>query len=260
MNKGFAPLILIIVVAALGIAGYFAYQNMQLKDLLTKTGQEEVSTPSSEPKESTLPAGWTYKDNGECDVSFAIPPKKSPYYEPVDPNRPDPVTNDEGSGRFWDFPRGGVSANMLTKFPNGYETSKQANAMYASIDEASGYISSAVSVSCIPNTDNFDNLSMLNTLKNKLQEYNQDTGEKGMEPTTYTIKTSKEIDRWNRKVYDLTISEYYQNSGEQPYTNSVEYTAFTTPSFIYEIRVLGEIGDNFVKETAKKIFDNLVFE
>lgn len=225
----------------------------------TRTTNSPTSMPSTQ-QTSPLPIGWSYKSNNECEVKFAIPPKEVPYYQPIDPNRLPSVTNDEGSGRYWDFPRGGVYPNMLTKFPNGYELQKQASAMYASIEEASGYVASAVAVSCIPNTESLNGQSMLNVLKTKLEKYNQDQNEAGMQPTKYTIQTSSIVDRWNHKVYDLTVLEYYQNSGGQPYTNSTSYSLFATPKYIYEVRVLGETNNAFVKETAIKIFDNLFFE
>jgi hypothetical protein len=185
--------------------------------------------------------------------------KKEPYYSTPDSNRPPSVTGDEGSGRFWDFPRGGVYPNILSKLISNNQEYKQATTMYATVDEASGYVSSAVVVSCIRNTGNLNNLSMLNSLKSKLQEYNNDKSEKGMQASTYTIKSSNEVSRWNSKVYDLTMAEYYSNPGGQPITNSIEYTMFTTPKYIYEVRVMGATDNSFVKETARKIFDNLQF-
>lgn len=230
---------------------------------LNPTVTPESNNPTISPTNqlvSTLPSGWSYKDNGECGVEFAIPPKADPYYKPYDPNRQPSVTDDTGSGRFWDFPRGGVYPNLLSKFQNGYEQHKQANTMYAAEQEASGYVSSAVSVSCILNEGNLNNQNMLSTLKTRLQEYNQETGEKGMQADSYTIQTSKETNRWGHTVLDLAVSEYFKNSGGQPFTNSVQYTMFTTPKYIYEIKVFGASENSFVKETATKIFDNFLFQ
>lgn len=219
------------------------------------TGAVITQEPSA-----TLPSGWTHKSNSECAVMFGIPPKSDPYYKPYDPNRQPSVTDDAGSGRFWDFPRGCSYPNMLSKFPNCYEQHKQASTMYAAEDEASGYISSAVIVSCIPNTTNLNNQSALSSLKNYLQTYNQDTGEKGMEANTYTVSSSKETNRWGLPVLDLTVSEYFSNPGGQPVTNSVQYTMLATPDYIYEVKVFGASTDSFVKQTAQQIFNNLKFE
>lgn len=273
-QKGFFPIIIgvIILVLVVGAGAYYLGQQSSKKTQSSEQ-QQTITNPTTAPTQpssstntvttepaTSLPSGWTYKSNGECAVKFAIPPKQAPYYQVPDPNRQPSVTNDEGSGRFWDFPRGAVYPNLLSKFPNGYDGHKQVPTMYASAEEASGYVSSAVIVSCLPNSGNLTNATMLNTLKTKLQEYNQEGGEKGMQASTYTIKTSNEVNRWNQKVYDLVVAENFANPGGQPITNNVEYTMFTTPKFIYEVRVMGATENAFVKETAKKIFDNLRFE
>lgn len=254
-----------------GFGGYYlgkqssTYQSNlnNTQNQLSPTASPESNSPTTAPtnqQDSKLPSGWSYKDNGECEVKFAIPPKTEPYYIPYDPNRKPSVTDDAKSGRFWDFPRGAAYPNLLSKFPNGYENHKQAIAGYATADEASGYVSSAVSVSCIPNGGNLNNQSMLNTLKSKLQEYNQETGEKGMQADSYMIQSIKETNRWGHVVLDLTVSEYFKNSGGQPFTDPVQYTIFTTPKYIYEIKIFGASENSFVKETANKIFDNLSFQ
>lgn len=261
----------VLTLILLGTTIFFAYQNYQLKNQLllaptsTPDNNGEVSTPtvtptSDETTETTslIPSGWTLQNNGECAVKLPIPPKEEPFYKPYDPNKQPSVTADVGSGRFWDFPRGVVYPNLLSKLPNGYETHKQTPTAYATEAEASGYVSSAIIVSCIPNTNSVDNQEMLNMLNQGLQNYNQENTER-MGATRYTIKSSKETNRWNNNVYDFTMSEYFKNPGGQPFTNSVEYTMFATPSFIYEIRIMGATNDSFVKDTAQKIFDNLQF-
>jgi len=249
------------------IAVYFAYQFTQLKKQITQPQPTSspvsgLNLPTTEPTSqptASLPSGWTYKSDA-CNVRFPIPPKQAPYYQVANPNRQPSITSEEGSGRFWDFPRGGSYPNLLAKLLTGNAEYKQASAMYASVGEASGYISSAVVVSCIPNTVNSDNQGMLDTLKSKLLEFNQSTGEKGMEANKYTIQSIKEISKWSKKVLNLAVSEYFENSGGQPFTNSVEYTILATPQYLYEVRVFGGTTDSFVKETAQKIFDNLSFE
>lgn len=254
-----------------GFGGYYLWKQSINSQQYTNNGQSQLiptatpepNTPTATPTSqqfSSLPTGWSYKNNGECGVKFAIPPKVDPYYKPYDPNRQPSVTDDTGSGRFWDFPRGIISQNLLSRFSSKEEDHKQANAWYATTEEASGYVSSAVSVGCIPNRDNLNNQSMLSTLKTKLQEYNTITKEEGMQADSYTIQTSKESNRWGHPVLDLTISEYFKNSGGQPYTNSVPYTMFTTPKYIYEIKVFGASENSFVKQTATKIFDSLLFQ
>ncbi|NOY15120.1 MAG: hypothetical protein GXP43_02780 [bacterium] len=250
-----------------GFGGYYLgkqssnirqYQNKQKNQPSPSATPRLHKNPTAAPTDqqtSALPSGWSYQDNGKCKVKFAIPPKTKPYYKPHNPSQPD-----RDNGKFWDFPRGVIYPNLLSKFPNGYKKHEQANAIYTTAEAAGGHISSAVSVSCIPNENNFNNQSMLAVLKSQLQKYNQNTGEKGMQADTYTIQSSRGTERWGYAVLDLIVSEYYKNSGGQPFTNSVQYTMFTTPRYIYEIKVFGPSQDPFVKETANKIFDNLSFQ
>lgn len=209
-----------------------------------------TNTPASQI--SALPTGWSYKDNKECGVKFAIPPKEAPYYYPLDVNRQPSVTSEQGSGRFWDFPRGGTYPNLLTKFPNGYDQHKQAITMFTSPDGASGYISQAVAVSCIPNNGRFaNNTALVSSLTTELEKYNNQTGEERMQASTYKINSNTPATKWGKNVVNLVVSEDATN---------VAYTMFVTPQYVYEIKIFGATGDSFVKDTAKKIFDNLIFE
>ena len=124
--------------------------------------------------------------------------------------------------------------------------------MYASTEEASGYISQAVIVSCIPNSGRYTDNSALNvSLSAELDKYNASTGEKGMQASTYKIKSKNSLMRWGKSVLDLVVTEN---------TADVKYTIFVTPQYVYEIKVFGGTSDSFVKETAQKIFDGLSFE
>lgn len=265
---------IIFVIVLVGLVSY--YLGTKKNQSTTKIIQERTSTtlvvsnnptqknipsitPSVQPV-TTLPIGWIYKSNGKCGVKFPIPPKEKPYYISVDSNRQPSLNIYDDIGRFWDFPRGGVYPNLLSKLITDHQEHKQAAAMYATIEEASGYISSAVVVSCIPNSNNLTNLTMLDLLQNKLQSFNNIAEKKEMEASAYVINSFSEVNRWNKKVYDLSVSEYYPNSGGKLIINVAQYTMFTTPKYIYEVRVIGATENMFVKETARKIFDNLLFE
>lgn len=246
-QKGLSP-IAIILLAVLVIGGYLVYSgkiSLNQKST-TSSSQKEDKVAATSPTTNTLPVDWTYQASTDCSVESPIPPKKEPYYE--------------SNGLFWDFPRGVIYPNLLSKFPNGYEQHKQANTWYTTEEAASGQVLSAVSVSCIPNANNIDNQEMMIIFKAGLQKYNEKDNTVRMEASRYTIQSQQEVIRWSQKVIDLTMSEYYQNPGGQPYPNTVKYTLFTTPKFIYEVRILGTTENSFVKDTAKKIFDNLKFQ
>lgn len=211
----------------------------------------------------SLPSGWEYKlsqqqNNANDCVKFALPPMDEPYIYTLNENRQPSVTEDKGSGRFW-YLGGGAYPNLLSKILGKGQEYKQTMAIFATEMEGSGYMSQAVEVSCVGNLGKMDNTTLLSNLKTNIEDFNKSTGEKGMEANKYNIQTSKNVNRWGKSVVDLTVSEYFENSGGQPYTNSVNYTILATPQFLYEVRVFGASNDAFVKETSQKIFDNLLF-
>lgn len=261
-----APLLLIsFIVLLLSVTGVLGYKYYEVKQQLDNQ-QPSVSTPlpspqlvvtSPTPVESPqletpkIPANWVYKADQECNTQFPIPPREKPYI-------------DEQSSMFWDFPRGAIYPIMLSKIIQddniqNNPSFSQSNTMYASEMAASGYIPAAVSVSCVKNTTNLNNQSMLKLLEENLQKYNSQNNSERMEAGSYTISSSKTIDKWGQSVVDLKISEYYQNSGGEPYTKQTESIIFATPTYLYEIKVFGMTEEAFVIDTANQIFDNLKF-
>ncbi|PIP64016.1 hypothetical protein COY89_01410 [Candidatus Roizmanbacteria bacterium CG_4_10_14_0_8_um_filter_36_36] len=217
----------------------------------TPTTVNPTTIPTIPKPIVSLPAGWIYQSK-DCNVGFPIPPKETPYYQPFNPNRPPPVTEDEGSGRFWDFPRGVSYPKLLSKLLIGDVEWKQASATYAATDEASGYFSQTVVVSCIPNGGRYTNNSaLIASLSTELDRYNTSDVEKEMQPATYKIKNSVPLSRWGEDVIDLVVTEGIVDN---------KYTIFVTPQNIYEVKVFGNTNNDFVKETAQKIFNNLLFD
>lgn len=254
--------------ALFGSLGYYlGTQSSEKQQMIVDMQVLPSATPMTEPTAipqddeyvSNLPMGWTYKSSEKCNVDFAIPPKQEPYYYPSDPNVRSGVTGEQGSGRFWDFPRGSSYPHLLSKLPSWDDTNFdiQAMAAFASPEEASGYVSQAVAVSCIPNNGQFaTNAELITSLELQLNEYNTSTEEKGgMQPATYTIKANQPTQRWGQDVVDLVVAA--GDSGEN--SSESTYTMFVTPKNIYEIRVFGATEDDFVIQTGKQIFENLRF-
>lgn len=254
--------VIIICFTTIGFLGYYLgkqslnYQQDknvaqgQLAPTIIPQLNSSVVDPENQQVDS-LPSGWSYKDNGECGVKFAIPPKLEPYYIPYDPNRQPSVTDEMGSGRFWDFPRGASYPNLLSKVFLVNQEYKQAITAFVAPEETSGYISQAVAVSCIPNNGRFaDNNAFIATLTAEIEKYNKSTGEKGMQPSTYKIKSNTAGSRWSQSIVDLIVTE-----------DSIDtsYTMFVTPQYIYEVKLFGETTNAFIKDTARKIFDSLKF-
>ncbi|MBI4157225.1 hypothetical protein HY502_00025 [Candidatus Woesebacteria bacterium] len=72
-NKGFAPIIILVVIA-LAVAGYFAYQNMQLKKSADNKQQAAVPSTTSYPSPTANPtANWKTYTNQEYNFSFKYP-------------------------------------------------------------------------------------------------------------------------------------------------------------------------------------------
>lgn len=241
-------LLITLILILAGVASFFGYQNYQLRQSLSnQTDNKEseqtivAASPTITPQPTmspTLPSGWTYLPAVDCDVSFAIPPKQKPYLGLSD-------------NRFWDFPRGAAYPNMLTKVVD-YAKIKQAITMYASSQEAGGYIAQSIAVSCSPNNGQFaNNEQLMSKLTSAITEYNSSTGEKGMQASTYTIGTQKATKRWDKSAIDLTVQED---------SKTVQYTLFVTPEYIYEVKQFGDTDDSFVKQTGKQIFDLLQFK
>jgi hypothetical protein len=231
-------LLAIAEIVTLLAAVYFAFKFFKL--------QENVGIPTPAPvedkkDESKLnpPDGWEYKTS-ECAVEFPIPPKE------------------EGNGRFWDFPRGAVYPNMLTKIDG--TPYKQAIAMYASEEEASGYIDSAVAVSCMINGDGFSNGDLSTWLEERLKEYNESESEKGQEAQKYNLISKDLINKWGKEVWEFKVEEEFKNDGGDPFTLENTYYLFSTMDYIYELRMLGASEDDTVRETASKILNGLQFK
>lgn len=240
-------LILGALVLLLAVAGGSYYlgiiqQTATLSDRESNTISPSIATNATTPAlPSSLP-NWSYKSSASCKVQFLLPPKTV-----------------DSDGRFWNFPRGSISTKMISTLADPTQK-RQANAIYASQKDASGNIFSAVSVSCLPNDSSLTNPSIIIALNEGIDKYNLQNNSEGLGPTKYTIKSSKTLTRWNQQVIDLTVDEYYQNSGGQPFINTMQYTVFTTPELIYEVSTMGSTTSTSIKDTAKKIFENLKFD
>ena len=243
-----------------GVGGYYLGKQSSNSQYINNVNNEvqanpTATSPTSVQEVVTLPSDWEYKlsqqqnNANEC-VKFGLPPMREPYMYTLDENRTPSVSDDKGSGRFW-YLGGGTYPNLLSKV-NLSEEYKQTMAIFATEIEASGYVSQAVAVSCIPNNGRFaNNTALISSLTTELEKYNSQTGEKGMQASTYKINSNSPATKWGKNVANLVVSEDAEN---------VNYTMFVTPQYVYEIKVFGATTDTFVKDTAKKIFDNLSFQ
>ena len=160
-SKGFAPILIILLITViLGAGGFFIYQNrvkntvLPENDMIACTQEAKLCpdgssvgrtgpnceftacpTPSPSIYSTSKPeiaTNWLVRTNSSCNVIFAIPPKQEPYYYPYDPTRRPSVTEDKGSGRFWEYQQSGNNSTVIFKAPT----------------EASGFVAGLVSVDC----------------------------------------------------------------------------------------------------------------
>ncbi len=243
-SKRFNLIVLLLLIIAIFVSGavgfYLGKQSIQNSDV----DENEIDLPiDTEEKKESLPSGWEYKLAEECSVSFPVPPRSNPYVDPTD-------------GSFWQFPHGGVYPHMLSKLETwNSDSHEQETMMFAPAEEGgSGYIPAAISVTCIPNIAKLNNDTLLENLKNGIAKYNaydDVSKEMSLEAAEYFLVSFEKTSRWSKEVIDLTVKE-----GLSEYS----YTIFATPEYLYEVRILQETEDSFVRETALKIFNYLDFQ
>jgi len=249
-----------IVFLVSGLGGYILGKrssNFQRLD-----GKKVEPSPIAKPadkKYPNLPLDFEYKDNDVCSVKFALPPQKEPYYIQEEKNTTSSGNEFREVG-FWKID-GSLYPKLLTKFPYAEKHYRFASAIYGVETAASDYIPAMVAVSCIGNGLYDDNQSMLKALRSRLDEYNnKPIPQFTQEPVNYEIEQVIETERWGWKVLDLLVSETWKDTpSSKPFVTQNRYTMFVTPKYIYEVEIFSMTRDQFVKETAQKIFDNLLF-
>lgn len=286
-NKYLLPVLIILLgITAVniyfGLRNYFDRNELLIKKTTTEAKTNEIidnqvvdksknpSKPSDLQANPEIPFTdslevsdeWSVVSDNKCGVKFTIPPKKEPYFYPKDINHEPSITNDIGSGRFWDFPRGVIYAEMLSQILNDGPEYQQEIASFSAKEETSGYISQSVAVSCLPNNGRIsDNNSLISELTKSLEKYNSSIEKSPMLPESYKIEKTISVSRWQNDVVDLVVAKTFPGSGGYPsYTELNNYTMFVTPKYVYEVVKTGQSADPFVIETGQKIFDNLVFK
>lgn len=246
---------IIIALLAFGIGGYVlgTRKNESASTYKQSPGSTSVPTvqtsPTSIPTEipaqetSTLPADWTLKLSTTCNVKMPLPPKKAPYYFEYNPNRAPSVTNDEGSGRYWQFEE--YEAGMFI-----FKTT--ARAIFRTPEEASGYVSGDVEVICAPNTVNYTTDSLIAKLESdfsKVMYTAPDTAESN--PDAIKIKSKRESIMWGRKVWIVKF--------QGGMFGNDDHYIFATNKNIYLVRKVARSQNQTVQDTTTKIFTNLQF-
>lgn len=243
----------VIVVAILtlifGGAGGYLLGKLQSKpsnDIRLTTQQLPTPTEMNYPTEtatiqpntqnaSNLPVDWTYQQSNLCNVKFPLPPKKAPYYSEYNPNRQPSVTDDEGSGRFWQFEE--YEASMFL-----FNTTSRI--VFRAPEEASGYVSGDVEVICTPNTTGYTTQTLITKLESDLS-VNDGSAE------SVTIKSKRNGTMWGQNIIIVKFrGGMFDDS---------DHYIFATSKNLYLVRKIAMSQNQTVKDTAEKILTNLQF-
>ncbi|MCX8009217.1 MAG: hypothetical protein N3A54_06000 [Patescibacteria group bacterium] len=262
-NSGrFSPspvLIIIFVISFLSIGGLASY-HLLVKNQGLYVSKEQDKTDShmsslkqenvNKENESLISQGWTYKNHAGCKVSFPIPPKKPPFYLSLS-GQSQENTMQEGE-YWWDInERSGIYPAMISMILPEDQKYTQSVVLFHDHDRlyGSGYIPQAVVVSCMMNNQRFeDNDDLVSALKIAVDNYNQ--SELKPQVQFYAINEATAITRWGKSVVDILVQED---------SATVSSTMFVTPDYVYEVRIVGEMNESSVNNTARTIFENIVF-
>lgn len=229
-QKGLADIILVLtIVVLLGVVVFIFFQNRQTD----KVADEAI------PIDENVETEWNTISSDLCDVTFTIPPKEEPYYFKYDPDREPSVTEDVGSGRFWDYKEGSGTLFM---------TDNTATAVFVSSRESSGYVAGGVFVYCTPNVDGYDNKQLVAAIKDYIAEnINSETAQ-------VFVKVIKEEDgqMWNRSVKAMRFEGLMFNP-------EIDYYVFATDDKIFIVNKQVQSETEIVQETTDKIFTSLLF-
>lgn len=259
-QSAFSPKVLLIglvLLVATGAAGYLLgstrTQSTQPvatplpivveKSALTATQQATPPAVTNQNAETI-----TYYDPG-CGVTFTMPGKQAPYY-PEDPNREPSETAIIGNGSYWQAPRGGISPNLmiLVNAPAELNNEKQANAMFGSDAEGSGYIAAAVSVTCQENSEVVRTEDIPSAVGRGIEAYNDPGFFKGMGTKKYDEPTVQLMQKWGKSVYYFLLND------------REEYYAFVHNGKLYEVQSIGQETDPVIVKQRAEIFDSLKFD
>lgn len=233
-QKGLAS-ILIVILVALALGGYFIYTKSQLQ-------------PNSQPVTKALPqlpVDWVFKTSPLCNVALPLPPKKPPYYM-CDPDKEEctglssnnTFYDDSKSGRYWQF----------EEFPlNFFFTTNTSWIIFRADGESGGDYTPAgiVEVRCAPNDQNYDTNTLLSKFEADLAKDNQQLS------LVRQIKDKQEVDLWGKKVISLSLDE-----GDYGKFN---YYLLATPKHLFMVYKVAGSQTQSVIDTTDQIFNNLQF-
>jgi len=235
-----------LVILASSVGAY--YLGTQNNSKTTKNKMVAITTatpiPSSTPipeksskAVSKAPTGWITETSEDCNVEFAIPPKKAPYYIPDNPETS--ADTDDRDGHFWSYEAGKHSQTTGSPAFDYY-----INMFYRNPNAAgSGYIAGIVSVGCSENTNNYTTDSLVAQYENNFTD-----------GTFSGIKISdkEQIKKWGKNITAIYVTGGLRDG------NSPQYF-FATKEHIYLVGITTMSTHQLTIDTTHKILENLRF-
>lgn len=219
---------------------------------------EEKELEEAKNMEKDLEGWRVYKDEG-CNVIFHVPPIEEPYYHPYDPDREPGNIGDpnEGTGSYWDIPRGGSKSAFMHVIGAENEYN-HVPTTYTFLGCASGACGSdgAVSVRCTKNTYEVADLSEF--IIGKANSY---SGGLPQGPDKVINVNVREIEKWGMNVLEVSWDDYFGT-----FSNRRTSYVFQKDGLIYEVsswppaEYVAKFGlDDFYKRTVDEIVQKLEF-
>lgn len=247
-----------------GLVGYFLGAAQGYKEVYQQNNQ--VIQPTSTPLNTQIPqptfaanlgTDWATLPSKYCGVKFFLPPKKEPYLHDLNidtkakitkyPEYADYYLSDQRTAeqkeedtQYWQIREGRVNIDGYS--PGGTIFDYWTSAMFVAPIEASGGIAGAVYVACSPNTGSYDAKTLSET-------FAKNAG--------FSIKNTRSATMWGKTVAIVNLEGSDESIGVG-YSSSQDNYFVVTNRYIYFIE--GPIYLNqFIKQTAQKILDNLQF-
>lgn len=234
------------VLTALFTIGFFQYQRTMVQEGAIGSSRDDISAtpqpvatasativPSATPvpTQVSIPRTWSVKRSA-CGVSFPIPPAEEPYIVPPDPNTPPSFEDDEG--KRWVFEEAPSEMFLFTQL-------SRAIFKDPTVTRAT-YVSGAVDVYCLPNTQKLTTDGLYRKLDADL------TGNYSV----VKIRESLDDTQWGIPVKKVR----FQGGA----FGNEEYYLLASAKYLYMIRVYGESTNPDVISARDMIFATLSFQ
>lgn len=202
------------------------------KILENQANESNSQGASVTPVAKSVPTDWLIKKSESCGLKMAIPPAQEPYIVENDPNTLPSSTDDEG--KLWIYED--IDAELFT-------FKRLSRAIFKDPQNlGGGFVSSAVEVYCMPNTNAYTSETLENSLSESLAD------------NLSVVKIKESIDDivWGYPV------KFIRFSGGS--FGNERFVLFATKKYGYLIRSYGESTNKDITDVRDFIYNTLQFE